>query len=706
MSFRKTHIVVALLLMAWLACLSGISAAAEIDPELRAAMEWSGPDESIPVIVTFSQEENGPHIRGRSRAALIRVLKQRHERAMFRSGLKPSLLSERRKGAGRFRPLWIMNGFAVEATPQRIETMSRRPRVQSIRLDEVIQAPATTMAVSSEPEWNLALVRAPEVWDLGYTGEGVVVACMDTGVDVDHPDLVGRWRGGTNSWFDANDPDFDPLVDITPYDPDGHGTGVMGLMVGGDAGGSAVGMAPGAQWIAAKIFDSNGEALESEIHAAFQWLLDPDGDPDTDDAPDVVNHSWGFAEQYGQCIESSGGISFQEDVQILREAGIRMAFSAGNQGPHPDTSVSPANYAEAFAVGAVDETPSVANFSSRGPSSCEGSVYPEVAAPGDRVTFPYGIKTCDLNDGQPYPYVHATGTSLSAPHAAGAMALLLSAFPDLTPYQVELALKTSALDLGLEGPDNDSGHGLIDVLAAYGKVAVFDEVSITSAIHDPDAQILTIVAISSDQPAVSLTAEGYGALDWKSWKGFYRNTSQGVAELPDRVIVNSSGGGTDIHSFLETDTVIIQDLIYSPEDETLTVIAVSSSQPDAVLTAEGYGELDWKSWKGFYRNTFQGVTSRPAEVTVTSSLGGTNTQPGSDMVTIQDLFYSPEEDTLTVIAVSSEQPEADLTAEGFGELDWKSWKGFYRNTFQEVTVRPVEVMVTSSLGGMDTQPVP
>ena len=199
---------------------------------------------------------------------------------------------------------------------------------------------------------------------------------MDTGVDINHSDLLSRWRGGVNSWYDPNG------EHNTPSDLNGHGTQSMGIMVGGSAGGSAIGVAPDATWIAAKIFNDAGEASLSSIHQGFQWLLDPDSDPLTDDAPDVVNNSWTLQNVNGCDNE------FAADISALRASSIMVIFSAGNYGPSPMTSVSPANNAEGFAVGAVDSTMTIANFSSRGPS-CDGSLYPEVVAPG------VNIKTSD-----------------------------------------------------------------------------------------------------------------------------------------------------------------------------------------------------------------------------------------------------------------------------------------------------------------------
>ena len=348
-------------------------------------------------------------------------------------------------------PLWIVNAVSVTAAPSVIRELAARKDVRRIDPELAIQAPAalrTAAAVAPDQaaaEPNVALVNAPALWSLGYRGQGVVVANMDTGVDASHPDLAGRWRGGTNSWFDPYGQH--PTV---PTDVNGHGTATMGVMVGGDAGGTAIGMAPDARWIAVKVFNDRGTATSTAIHRGFQWLLDPDGNPDTADAPDVVNDSW--------TLSASGcNLDFQPDLAKLRAAGILPVFAAGNYGPTPGTVFSPANNPEAFAVGSSDNSDVIDPSSSRGPSACGQPVVPRAVAPGVdvRTTDLYGL------------YTTVSGTSLAAPHVAGALALLLSAFPDLSADRQAAALEGGAVDLGPAGPDNDYGAGRLDVLGAY-----------------------------------------------------------------------------------------------------------------------------------------------------------------------------------------------------------------------------------------------
>lgn len=421
---------------------------AVVSSDLEEILKGLEIGEEVSVIVTFSDrvrlEELGHRMGDRRRAELIKALREKADSTQ--RSLHAYL---EKRGVKRRVPLWLINGVALTASKEVVEDLSTFPRVEEIRVDKAFTLPPLLTSVSASAEWNLAMIRAPELWAMGYRGQGVVVANMDSGVDKNHPDLESRWRGGSNSWYD-------PYGEHeTPFDAKGHGTSTMGILVGGDAGGKAIGVAPGARWIAVKIFNDKDMAFESAVHQGFQWLLDPDGDPDTDDAPHIVSNSWGF-ETVNQCFQN-----FQVDIEILRAAGIAVVFSAGNEGPMTSTSVSPGNNVDAFAVGAVDQSMNIGWFSSRGPSACDGRIYPDLVGPGVNIrsAIPGGS------------YGTASGTSFSAPHVAGAMALLLSAFPDLTPAQLEWSLKQTARDLGEPGPDHGYGYGLIDVMAAYDDLA-------------------------------------------------------------------------------------------------------------------------------------------------------------------------------------------------------------------------------------------
>ena len=432
--------------------LAGATSGAQvIGPEVEQWMQSAEADEEIAVILTFSEKMDLTSFpgqgqgKGQLRAQLIQVLKDQAESSHGR--IRGFLMS---RGLTEVVSLWAINGVGLSASSDVLQELAGQPGVESIRLDATHKAPTPSEGSASMPEWNLSAIGAPDFWLAGHTGAGVVVANLDTGVDANHQDLASRWRGGGNSWFDPNG------EHATPYDKTGHGTQVMGLLVGGDAGGTAIGVAPGAQWIAVKIFNDAGDASLSAIHQGFQWVLDPDGNSGSDDGADVVNSSWGFPQFLNECYSE-----FEPDIEVLKAAGVAVVFSAGNRGPSGSTSEGPANNPEGFAVGAVDLFDGVANFSSRGPSACDGSIYPEVVAPG------VSVRTADLTLGAfPDSYRVVSGTSAAAPHVAGAMALLISAYPNATVSDLEQALEQSAWDITAIGPDNDSGYGRIDVVAA------------------------------------------------------------------------------------------------------------------------------------------------------------------------------------------------------------------------------------------------
>ncbi len=416
----------------------------KMDPAVQSLTNNLQPGEVLTVIVTLRQQADLSRVNGADRAARSQgVVRALQATANATQGQLINFLATR-KSQGlvqSFTPLWVFNGFSVKATSSVINELAQQPDVYSISSDNLQIVPAYATA---EP--NVSLVNAPALWSQGYYGQGIVVASMDTGVDISHPDLSTRWRGGSNSWFDPYG-----QHPTTPTDLNGHGTWTTGAMVGGDAGGTIIGVAPDANWIAVKIFNDSGSSTATAIHQGFQWLLDPDGNPSTADAPNVVNNSWTYANP--GCY-----LDFEPDLQSLRAAGILPVFAAGNGGPYSNTSYSPANNPSAFAVGAIDNNSQIYAYSSRGPTTCGGSMgpYPELVAPG------VNIKTSGLFGS----YTYESGTSLASPHVAGGLALLLSAYPNLDAGMQEQALINTAVDLGASGPDDVFGYGRLDLLSA------------------------------------------------------------------------------------------------------------------------------------------------------------------------------------------------------------------------------------------------
>lgn len=473
--------------------------AAEVSLDVHDLMMAANNDEEIAVIIRFRDRLDLSAIQdaviSKRRARIVKELKlrslnkQTRVRALLNTRLAPGRLTN-------IKHLWMINAISARLPANVIAELSRHQDIESISLDAAISPSPQDAATTAIPEWNLAAIGANTLWDMGFTGQGIVVASMDTGVDFLQQDLSGRWRGGSNSWFDAYG------EHATPYDPNGHGTQTMGIILGGDAGGSAIGVAPGAQWIAAKIFSDTGTGSISAIHESFQWMLDPDNNPNTDDAPDIINNSWNLQNTLNSC-----NTEFQDDINVLRNANIAVVFSSGNTGPYPSSSVSPANNAGSFETGAVDSSLNVVYSSGRGPSACDGGIYPQISAPG------FNIRTSDLsfNGLLPNLYTTVSGTSFAAAHVSGAMALLKSAVTASSVNEIESALTQSAVDVGNSGADNDYGWGVINLADAYlllqptvvTPVAMDDSYTIT---EDDILIITTPGVLANDTGAAALTA--------------------------------------------------------------------------------------------------------------------------------------------------------------------------------------------------------
>lgn len=344
----------------------------------------------------------------------------------------------------KFKSHWILNAIELTAPADVVRKLNDRPDVLEIIPDAIVDAPKTFPAKRIENRgdaiWSVAIVNAPEVWKThNLTGKGVRIGHIDTGADGDHPDLKGK----IYAWKDCvNDRP-------TAYDDQGHGTHSLGTIIGGSASGQAIGLAPDAQVAVAKVFPASGGAETSDILSAMEWIMDPDGNPATDDAPRMVSNSWG---------SSSLVKTFWDPVAAWVQAGIFPCFAAGNSGPGDKTVGTPGGFPHAFAVGATDTSDKIAYFSSRGPVAWDGvtMVKPDVSAPGKdiRSAMPGG------------KYGEMSGTSMACPNVAGAITLILQAAPDVTIDQVRTLLEETSVDLGAAGKDNTFGAGRIDVKKA------------------------------------------------------------------------------------------------------------------------------------------------------------------------------------------------------------------------------------------------
>jgi subtilisin family serine protease len=400
---------------------------------------------------------------------------------MAQNGLVEYLRTLETQGVARsIRQYWIANVVTAEVLAGQVAVLAARDDVKTVYSPPEIVVPVPdriqqTDKLTAGVESNLTFVNAPAAWTAGYTGAGRLICSFDTGVDGAHPALVNKWKGQNGdsaaAWFDPRNQETFPH----DYAGNGHGTHVMGIMVGANpATGDTVGVAPDARWISAAVIDIDG----TNILDAFEWAANPDGDPNTiDDIPDVINHSWGVPDIGCTPI-------FWEMIDNTEALGIVNIFAAGNDGPTAQTIRNPAVRAldslDCFAVGNVNHTvnpPLVYNTSSRGPSECNGAVKPNVMAPG------YVIRSTIKNGF----YGTLSGTSMSAPHVSGLVALLRQRNPAATVAEIKQAILTTTKKYSYSLPDNDYGWGMIDCMAALNALPAVGspDVRVWAFDHDP-----------------------------------------------------------------------------------------------------------------------------------------------------------------------------------------------------------------------------
>lgn len=410
-----------------------------------------------------------------------------------------------------FKRHFIVNAISAYGDLYLVEELAQREDVMyiaadnSFKIDIYDSFDSYTMSESS-PTWGISMIKADQVWQMGYTGGGAVVGGQDTGYEWQHPAIVSRYRGYNEgeipvhdyNWHDAiheldlnnkdsiPDPNNNPcgLSSPEPCDDHNHGTHTMGTMVGGTDS-LLIGVAPGAQWIGCRNME-RGWGTPSTYLECFEWFLAPTDlngeNPDPGKAPDVINNSWGCPPIEG--CDPTNWMFMETAINNLKASGVFVVVSAGNSGIRNCGSIhtAPAFFERSFSIGATrlftdtltnTVTDIIAGFSSRGPVTIDGSnrLKPDITAPG------HGILS-SIRRGR---YGFSSGTSMAGPHVAGVVALMLSANPELrgNTALIEEILITTAdprpdIDTcrnisDLIVPNSVYGYGRLNALAAVNR---------------------------------------------------------------------------------------------------------------------------------------------------------------------------------------------------------------------------------------------
>lgn len=386
-----------------------------------------------------------------------------------------------------YTPYYLENALEVDGGPATRRWLEARPDVDRVLMSPVLRPlpglglvnPGTAKPPTA-PEWNLVKVGAPQVWEkFDVRGAGIIIGQSDSGVDAIHPELRDQYRGNKDGATGGDSYNwFDPWFGSThPIDYEGHGTHTLGTVLG-----RTVGVAPEATWIGCVNLARNLGNPPRYLDC-LQFMLAPfpsGGDPFRDGRPDlganVLNNSWGCP-----ALEGCDPGTLLSAVRALRAAGVFVVASAGNDGPACNTINAPISlFDEVFTVGAMEESGWIADFSSRGPVTADGSgrTKPDVVAPGADILSSYPHNSYD----------YASGTSMAGPHVVGVVALLWSADPSLIGDidRTEALLTSTALHRQLpadtdycgtkgEWPNNIEGYGLVNAYVAMRKLIAEDD---------------------------------------------------------------------------------------------------------------------------------------------------------------------------------------------------------------------------------------
>jgi subtilisin family serine protease len=375
--------------------------------------------------------------------------------------------------------LWLANAVAAKVTAEVALQLSDLPEVAYLNYDrpvgrEVFPArPALGMddagGVLTAIECGVSLMNAPTAWSNGYTGAGIVVADIDTGTCITHPDIAGQiWTNpgeipGNNIDDDGNGYKDDihgwswdgGVSNSNISDNQGHGSHTAGTVAGDGTQGTQCGMAPDARLQTVKFW--NSLSGESAAWSCMQYSLQ--------NGAHLSTNSYGWLHAW-----NPDRVTWRTLCENAFAAGMVQVFAAGNEGTSYgiDSVRTPGDVPDQITVGATNCSMNIASFSSRGPVTWStvpgyndwpyppGKLKPTISAPGD------GTVSHNICSG----YATLSGTSMATPHVAGAVALMLEANPNLDHYQVKQILKDTAIDRGTSGPDNTYGAGFVDAWAA------------------------------------------------------------------------------------------------------------------------------------------------------------------------------------------------------------------------------------------------
>ena len=662
-----------------LSCICGF--AQSIDPVLLQEMDRRTDDEKIQVVVIMKSQYDRQQLgrsasnfatRAERRDFVVNELKRFAETSQY--DLRMSLNEMERNGMTTAPTnLWMANALSFTATKQAINDLAVRSDIEIIGYDEMRYALFDEEQTSAQVNRGIAnhvtKVNADDVWNLGYTGQGIVVAILDSGVNYNHVDLANHlWDGGSeypNHGYDFVYNDNDPM------DDNGRGTHSAGIICGDGTAGTQTGIAPGATLMCVKVLNSSGNGSVATVCNAMQWAVEQ--------GCDVLNMAFGWSNS--SIAERT--LLRNTCVSVLN-AGVIASVAAGDRGgsssyPIPNNITLPGScpppYMDsiqaynsgglscAITVGAVDNSDYIRSSSSRGPvtwsdteygdyiytegsTTAFGLIRPDVCAPG------YGVISTYYNNTTGYDDI--TGTAPATSCVSGCISLLLSKNINATPAQICEALEKTAYSRET-GKTNNYGYGRVDVLAAINSLSAgplsLEAVNINDVAGNNDHKLNAGESVSLQFALKNNSEAAFNGISMVlTSESEYVTITNGTATLP-----NISSGQTrivdNIFSFSLSDD--------APSGEQVWFAA------EATLNGESLGILRFSLLVYGHSLVFN-------QVTITNDTNGNNSlEPGESAtlhVVISNTGNEPAQYVLGTLSSTFPQLTINSNNQSFGTI--------------------------------------
>ena len=580
-----------------------------IEPELQDVLNQKG-DEMISVNIILKSQMDSEKLTACAAKATDKQVRRSimiDELKLFSEKEQKEILSilnaeAKSNRVADIKGHWMTNYINCSTTRDVIYLLAQHPDVMMIGYnqekyllwDEKAEAIEETRSKTIE---NITKVNADDVWEMGYTGEGVIVAVIDTGVNYNHVDVADHlWDGGAefphhgyNTYYNNND----------PMDKFGHGSHCAGTVCGDGTSGTKTGMAPNATLMCVKALSDEGAGTVDHINNGMEWAIEHQAD--------VLSLSLGIPNS----TTTERTILRRTCVNALN-LGIVAAIAAGNEGNmqwqapipnnvrvpgscpppwlHPDqANVNPGELSCTVSVGAVNYNDIAAAFSSNGPVTWQetefadyaynpgiGLIRPDICAPGE------GIVSLDFSNNT--GHVSMSGTSMATPCVAGIMALMLEKKADLTPAEICMILETTGVKL-TSTKSNITGSARVDALAAIEAIDNGNFAYVSHNINDDELGNGNANINAMEQAKLNVTFTNNSEESYSNIKAVLR-TNNILVRIEDSIAeINTIGANETISINNEFDFIVdvtascrallaFDVCFYNSNDELISIIRV------------------------------------------------------------------------------------------------------------------------------------